>query len=301
MIRFHALGVRFSLPLLTLLVPLLALQLGMRGDMPALLLALSIHELAHVCAAAALGVQITEVRLLPFGGSARMENPYGLPGSRLLAVAAAGPCMNLLLAVLIAAFSHWRLLNPASAVIHVRHNLVLAAFNLLPALPLDGGRMLYVLLERRFGEESALGAGIWLGRILAAMLCLFALLGGLMHSRWNLSFLLAAVFIIASGRDERQSLGKARMQRLCALQDEAAAPLPVRIYRVHADTPLCEALSLIRPRESSWFALNAGGESLQIIEDRQIFRHIIANGAADLPLGELPGSKDAAPHDGVRN
>ena len=301
MIRFHALGVRFSLPLLTLIVPFLALQLGMRGDMPALLLALSAHELAHVLAAIALGVQITEVRLLPFGGSARMENPYGLPGIRLLAVAAAGPCMNLLLAVMMAALAQWGLLSPPATAAHVRHNLVLAAFNLLPALPLDGGRMLYALLQRRLGPEKAVQAGIVPGWVLAAVLGITAVWGGLAHGRWNLSFLLAAVFIIASGRDERQSLCRSRLQRLNALQEASSAPLPVRIYRVHSGTPLREALALLRPRESSWFALNREDGGMRLIEDRQIFRHIIANGAADLPLGELPDEDAAAPQMRIRN
>lgn len=296
MIRFHALGVRFSLPLLTLLFPLLARQLGMHTGLFPLILALGAHEMMHVLAAALLGVEIREIRLMPFGGSARMENPYGVGGMRILWVALAGPGINFLLAICFAALAQWGFLSPAAAAAHVHHNLVLCLFNLLPALPLDGGRMLYALLHRRLGEERTLKLGILLGRALAFVLLGMMLLGGLKHGKWNLSFLLAALFMLSSGRDEADALVISRAQRLCALQQDPQQPLPVRIYQ---GGNLCarEALQLLRPRERVWFALKDGS----ILQDHCILREIIENGAAELPLEQLLQGKSAAPLPGVRN
>lgn len=287
MIRFQALGVRFSLPLLTLLFPPLALHLGMRGSFAGVVLALSVHELAHVLAAAALGVRITEIRLMPFGGSARMENPYGLPMHRLLLVAAAGPGINLLLGVFFAALAQWRILPASAAQQHVQANLVLGFFNLLPALPLDGGRMLYALLQRPLGQERAMLLGVWLGWALAALLLAGAAVGARIRGAWNLSFILAAVFIISSGRDERMALHRARALRLSALQQEDASPLPVHFYQVSPGTALRDALALLRPREHAWFILVQEGRPGRVIEDTRILRHILQNGAADISLGEL--------------
>ena len=68
MIRFQAFGIHFSLPLLTLLAPLLGQKLGMEGELMPLAFALSIHEAAHLAAAKLTGVAIQEIRILPFGG-----------------------------------------------------------------------------------------------------------------------------------------------------------------------------------------------------------------------------------------
>jgi len=72
-IRFHALGVPFSVPLLSLLVPILGPKLGMRLDLTALALALALHETAHIIAAKLTRVDIREVRILPFGGTGEIE------------------------------------------------------------------------------------------------------------------------------------------------------------------------------------------------------------------------------------
>lgn len=86
MIRFDIRGIRFSMPLLTLLIPLLAMKLGMQGDILPLLIALWIHESAHLIAACIARIGIAEIRIMPFGGSMRMENPYHVNPARLIFV-----------------------------------------------------------------------------------------------------------------------------------------------------------------------------------------------------------------------
>ena len=75
MISFQALGLRFTLPLLTLLFPILARQLGLRGSMAGLLIALGAHEAAHAAAAAWLGVRIQEIRLMMRYGMQITQDP----------------------------------------------------------------------------------------------------------------------------------------------------------------------------------------------------------------------------------
>lgn len=301
MIRFQALGVRFALPLLALIAPLLALRLGMRGSVGPLCAALAAHELAHLAAAKLARVEISEIRLMPFGGSARIENPYRLSPGQLIAVSAAGPAANLALLFLCAALAHWRLLRPGLAGALARSNLTLMLFNLLPALPLDGGRVLYALLSRPLGEKKALCAGVWLGRLLAALLLGLALAGGLRHGRWNLTFLLAAVFILASERDERRALDLSRARRLEETLEAGDGPRPARIYQLDARTRAAQALKLLRPRERAWFVLTRDGAPEGLIDGRSILNHLVNEGAPDAALGELdffrlsPARRDGAP------
>ena len=286
MIRFRALGVQFRLPLLALLTPLLAAKLGMRANLPAMAIALSAHELAHLLAARLAGVEIAEIQLLPFGGSAKMENPYRIPPARVVAVALAGPAANLVLIVLCAALTQWGLVQAASAAALFQMNLTLMLFNLLPALPLDGGRILYALLQRPLGESRALRLGIWLGRVLAAALLAAAVGLGIRSGRWNLTLILAAVFLLASGPDESAAWARSRAQRLGDAL-ESAAIRPVRILQLPADTSVSRALELLRPRESCWFLLTDGGNPRALLDERSLLRHLIDGGAPEATLGEL--------------
>ena len=286
MIRFRALGVQFRLPLLALLTPLLAAKLGMRANLPAMAIALSAHELAHLLAARLAGVEIAEIQLLPFGGSAKMENPYRIPPARLVAVALAGPAANLALIVLCAALTQWGLVQAASAAALFQMNLTLMLFNLLPALPLDGGRILYALLQRPLGESRALRLGIWLGRVLAAALLAAAVGLGFRSGKWNLTLILAAVFLLASGPDESAAWARSRAQRLGDAL-ESAAIRPVRILQLPADTYVSRALELLRPRELCWFLLTDGGNPRSLLDERSLLRHLIDGGAPEATLGEL--------------
>lgn len=287
MIRFQALGVRFSLPMLTLVAPLLARELGMEGGLAPLGFALCLHEAAHLAAAKLCGVAIQEIRILPFGGSARMENPYRLPLRQILPVAAAGPAANLLLAFALAALAHWKILDAANVHPWIQPNLVLCLFNLLPALPLDGGRMLFALLRMPLGEKKALTAGLWTGRILAFLLLAVTLTGGLHRGVWNLSFVLAALFILASGKDEKCALVKSRAQQLSDLLSGDYESRPARLYQLDASEHADRALSLLRPREPGWFILTRKGKPVGMLGARELLEHLINGGAPEAALGEL--------------
>lgn len=288
MIRFRALGVDFALPLLTLAAPLLALRLGAPGGLFPLFLALGAHELAHLLAAKLARVDIAEIRLMPFGGSARIENPYRLSPAQLIPTAAAGPAANLALAAALAALAQWGILDPMRAAELVRPNLALMLFNLLPALPLDGGRILHALLSRPLGDRRALNLSLWLGRALAALLLSAFILGGLRRGVWNLSLALAAIFLLASARDETGALDAARAQALSDALDARGDPRPARVYQLDGRTPARRALALLRPRERAWFVLTSDGSLPTLIDGASIVAHLANGGSPEDALNQLP-------------
>ncbi len=290
MISFQALGVRFRLPLLTLLAPLLAARLGMQASVAGVGVGLCLHELGHIAAARALGVELREIRLTPLGGSARMENPYSLPAARLALVAAAGPLASLMVMLAAAAFAQWGWLDAAQAGQLWKPSLTMLLFNLLPALPLDGGRMLYCGVQGRLGEAQALRLGLWLGRLLAGLLLLGCLYLRLRTGRWNLSLPLAAVFLLSSGGDERAAMEKSKLTRLEEALSGGRSPLPLRLYQVDAKTPVREALQLMRAREGTWFIVAEDGLPPRLIDGRAVVRQAVEGDAA-LELGALDGSR----------
>ena len=148
-----------------------------------------LHELAHSLTAAKLGVRTTEIVMFPIGGVSRMERL--LRPSEELWISVAGPLMNLLLAAALFGFLAYGngsmpikvadIIAPSDANVLPRlayGNLLLAFFNLIPAFPMDGGRILRALLSFIRTEEEATRIAAWMGRMLAISICLYGLLYG---------------------------------------------------------------------------------------------------------------------------
>ena len=287
MIRFNALGIRFSLPLLTLIFPFLASRLGMQGITWPLMAAIGLHELAHLAAARFARVHISEIRLMPFGGSARIENPYRLPARQLLPVALAGPLANLLLAILIAACAHWGWINASSAANLMLPNIILLLFNLLPALPLDGGRIAFCLLNPILNPRRALKVCIWAGRALSMLLMLLSAYSGFKTGKWNLSFLLAAVFILASAPDERSALSDSAAQKLSDLSNALPAFGPAQLYLADAAVSIQDVLSKIRPREHCLFVVCRDGVPQGLLDGRSLLMQLIKSNTPEPSLGAM--------------
>lgn len=121
-----------------------------------------LHELAHCFVGRRHGLVVHEIDLLPIGGVSRLESMPETPADEL-AVAIAGPIASLLLGVLaalLAVATSQRLypvdlINGSFLVRLAWVNVLLALFNLLPAFPLDGGRVFRALLERRHDLADA--------------------------------------------------------------------------------------------------------------------------------------------------
>jgi Zn-dependent protease len=143
-----------------------------------------LHELGHALMARRFGVLTRDIILLPIGGVARLERMPRNPRQELL-VALAGPAVNVALAI--ALFVVLRLTGQVPAgdlydfdpLISVRAflyqlvfvNIVLALFNLLPAFPMDGGRVLRALLAMRMSSYArATGIAARVGRVFALLL-----------------------------------------------------------------------------------------------------------------------------------
>ncbi|MEW6424924.1 MAG: site-2 protease family protein, partial [Bacillota bacterium] len=99
------------------------------------------HELAHAAVARRLAVPVTDVELLPFGGVTRMGGEMILDPVKESYIAVAGPASNLLMAAAGLALKNHGLWHDELGPFFLQCNLLIAAFNLLPALPLDGGRV----------------------------------------------------------------------------------------------------------------------------------------------------------------
>jgi Zn-dependent protease len=153
-----------------------------------------LHELGHAVVARKLGVHVAGIELSFFGGAAKMVQ---LPrtASHEILIAAAGPAVSLVLGGLglgLGALTHNWLFAWLGWT-----NLIIAAFNLIPALPMDGGRILRAALTRKMDFVAATDASVMVARVVAIGFGIVALAGG------PLQLLILAPYLWMMGTQEK--------------------------------------------------------------------------------------------------
>ncbi len=134
---------------------------------------LVLHEMAHGLVAAAFNVRLYEMELLPFGASIKMENIFeGHPIKETL-IAIAGPLVSVICAISACAFRYYfpNVLQN-EMLLAEQYGYLIACFNFIPALPLDGGRVFRAVLSRRcdFGRATRITSlfGMLVGFVMIA-------------------------------------------------------------------------------------------------------------------------------------
>ncbi len=221
-----------------------------------LFLCVLLHEFGHALAARSYGIRTPDITLLPIGGVARLERMPDHPWQELV-VALAGPAVNVVIAfalwVVVGRMVGWGDLEGVDTVQGnilmklLAVNVMLVIFNLLPAFPMDGGRVLRALLATRLPHHTATGIAATVGQVVAVLLGLAGLFG-------NPLLLFIAVFVFFGAR------GEAAVSRLKhAVEDtrvtEVMDPSTVNFS---PDTTLVEAVRRAMPAAQRDFPLLDG-------------------------------------------
>jgi Zn-dependent protease len=173
-----------------------------------------LHEFGHALAARQYGIGTRDVTLLPIGGIARLDRMPDDPKQELW-VALAGPAVNVAIAGLLGI---WLILTGSTAGMGpglmggslaaqlLSVNLALVFFNMLPAFPMDGGRVLRALLARRVGHYRATETAAKIGRGMAVVF-------GIAGLFWNPMLILIAIFVwFGAGREATMARRRATVR-----------------------------------------------------------------------------------------
>jgi Zn-dependent protease/CBS domain-containing protein len=199
-----------------------------------------IHELCHSVVARGFGLPVRRILLYPLGGFSEIEREPQTPGREFL-VSAAGPAVSLALAAvgygLTRVTSSGTIVGALVAEL-MWANLWVGGFNLLPGLPLDGGRMLRAAIWKVTGRPATSTiAAAWAGRVIAV--CLVPLVFW-RFGESMITLVWAAVIVAFMWTGAGQAIKATRFrERLPALQ---ARRLARKAVSVVADTPLAEAI-----------------------------------------------------------
>lgn len=288
-----------------------------------------LHELGHSLAAMMYGIPVRDITLLPIGGVARLERMPEKPVQELV-VALAGPAVNVALAAILLpvvamlslgqsmAFSLDMLTEPGLLgllAFLLSANVSLAVFNMIPAFPLDGGRVLRATLGFFTDYPQATRIAARVGRYLAIGLGIVAILMG------QIWLTMIALFIFFAGGQEAQAVearsvlrmakaGQALSGETIALSPEATVGqaasmlLSVRQPEVAVLDPVSGNLMGVASRRRIVQAMQAGQWYRRITEIMEQARHI-PQVALSTPLDEVQdklaqtSSRMAAVYDGL--
>jgi len=193
-----------------------------------------LHELAHSYVAVRNGIEVRKITLFPIGGMSMIED-ISIPPDVEFKLAIAGPLFNF--AVVIAAAVLGLLVNneSLSSLLYmvIEANLVLGLFNLLPAIPLDGGRVWRSLRERKVNHLRATIDAVKLSRFVIIMLLLFSAIIAFVYDAlgfliWN--FIISAVIFIGSESELNFALIKASAKGLSVKDAAEFSPILVKPY-----------------------------------------------------------------------
>lgn len=237
-----------------------------------------LHEFGHAFAARRYGIRTRDIILYPIGGVARLDRFPDKPVQELV-VAIAGPLVNvvifLLLLLVQMLFLREVVMEETTGMVAMDWqnlvyilfwmNVVLAGFNLLPAFPMDGGRVLRALLAMRRDRVNATRLAVITGRVVAFFMMAWAI--------WTGQFMLGlvAVFVLVMGTQE---YGMVRSEQLYS-RFTAGGVCRTRYPKVGSDTTVDEiATLLVQGLETAFPVEEPDGSFLSYVRAADVLRAV---------------------------
>ncbi len=257
----------------------------LRGDLKAALAGVTyfltlfvcvvLHEYGHALTARRFGIRTRDITLLPIGGVARLERIPTNPRQELL-VAIAGPLVNVAIAAVLALFlvlsgqsmAPEQFAEPTTLHALLLVNLGLVLFNLLPAFPMDGGRVLRALLAMKMDHGRATRIAATLGRGMALVLGVVGVtLGPPM-------LIFIAIFVWIGAGSEATASGTEELLNRITVEKA----MLTEFHCIAPDDRLSRVIELILAGTQHDFPVVSGGEAVGHLARGRLFQVLAAEG-----------------------
>jgi stage IV sporulation protein FB len=229
------------------------------------------HEFGHIFTARGFGVRTPDVTLLPIGGVARLERIPEKPSEEFL-IAIAGPLVNVAIAIFLVTFTganlsadHLAAMESSKIALVDRLavvNLFIALFNMIPAFPMDGGRVLRALLATRLGHVRATEISAAIGQAVAFVL-------GFAGLFFNPILIFIAIFVYLAAASEAQLVALRAMSR----DVPVGAAMMTQFARLTPEAHIDEAIeTLLRTSQSEFPVVDHAGRPLGLLGRGDLIR-----------------------------
>lgn len=248
------LRIRFSFILYLLFIVILSSPMAACSALSAL----AVHEAGHLLAGRLMGETFKSIELTPFGGIIRYTSEKsGCKGMRGIAIAAAGPAANYLTLLVLS-------LEPLQGFVEHRFlsmmfvaNLSMLLLNLLPALPLDGGRVVLSAGFYFFNAFMLISVLCNLGYITGGFMILFAGYGLTVYRILNCSLVIVGIYLIVYARHSRMQLMYENAYAIIHDRQRCISSVRrIHLYEVKPDIQLHKLLAAVMKSDSSAFLYN---------------------------------------------
>ncbi|TYP57606.1 site-2 protease family protein [Thermosediminibacter litoriperuensis] len=281
-------GIKVKLHFLFLMVLTAGLLAGFLVEVAAAILALAVHEASHIFVARMLGIAVEELELLPFGGRMRLKDLYYSTCEEEIMIILAGPMGNLALAAMFMSLIYQNFIPWETGYLFIKYQLALGLFNLLPALPLDGGRIFMLWLSQMVSFISAVRIAARAGKVLAFfLLALFAATA--FKARYNVSFLVAGIFLFFSAAGEEKQAPMIFISHMARKRENLLKRgiLPIQALVTLAGVPVKQILYRFNPQNFYLvYVLDKGWKLKKCLTETEIFDTIIDKGL-DIKVEDL--------------
>ncbi|MDD5679985.1 MAG: site-2 protease family protein [Candidatus Omnitrophica bacterium] len=248
---FEVFGISINIHITFLLLPVLFFFMsGFSGVLLVLIVftCVTFHELMHSLVAKKFGIEVRNITLLPIGGVASMNKMPDSPRQEFL-IAIAGPASNIFLAAVLFLVLYYMPWMPREVLRHPLAgdsviytlawlpwaNIMLAAFNMLPAFPMDGGRILRAVLALKMDYRKATRIAVGIGHVFAILFGFWGLTTG------NIVLILIALFIYIAASSEETQVNLTETLKTFRVKDV----LNSQFLALERNTPISKVLELI--------------------------------------------------------
>ena len=267
---------------------------GVLGLAPQALVVFSLvfcHELAHLLTARAYGFRIKGLELFPFGGAAYCDDLFEGRKLEESIMALAGPALNVVLLFGAQALRWQGLWTGELAEDFVRFNFWLAAFNLIPVLPLDGGRVARAFFVESFGYVKTTKFLAWAGKWLGVLIALYGVIiwGQGKFTEGALTYIILGGFFWWAGSTEISSAHITFLKQLTRKKEDLLKKglMRCRWVTVHKDTPLVRIVEEFTPDRYAMISL--ANETMgmdKILTETEVVEGMFREGIR-FPVGKL--------------
>ena len=252
---FSVRGTDICLHPATLLFLFYALFAGCLPQVWIALLSIALHEGAHAATSALLGQAPKEIEITPLGAMMRLEDEEALPPLQRCVMLLAGPVVTLLLCFIAFRFTMAGWLARADGRMLFLCNMAILLLNLLPVLPLDGGRLLTLVLSCFFKSHTVRRMMRALGTVIGLAAIGMNLYITWRYGGWNLSLTMAGCFILYSASMATTTHAMAELRRFVdrKIRLENSGSLPAAHVAVLTTQTMRQCVRCLAPRRYTAF------------------------------------------------